>query len=677
MRVLALLGICLLRQDPPDLESLFDRLASLEPEVRTSARADLAKQVAPQRESLKSAGAAGTVALALLGEAATKKDLSKLLSHERTSIVRGAAEGAGGVDPDGLAKELSKLLESEDLATAMAAARSLSRAKAPSIRAALQALADRPENPRRKVMACYALELADPGPHLAPVLAQAESSTAPAREAAWATLANLPHAAAALRKRIEPREREIAPEMRKFFEKDGVPEDLRALFGKFLQRCGAYGYADLALMTTHASREVSDWARKTVVDPALLKKSVLVTVLLSRLMDYRDEKEATREPIPILEALLEGQGVKGTGDSVKEWVESARGEWLKGRMPVLDKDIGRAIDEGVAWLKARQLEAGAWKYCTCGSNPNDSYAPGATALALYTLLKCDIPLKDKAVQSGFEWLLKEPLPNHTYTVALEAMACGEAVELLQPAFRLEKNKAAKAELAASIERYAKRLRESSTWLVEAQTRTNRGGYESGDWDYQKPAAKGMDNSNTQFAVLGLRAAQNAGVPAPEAVWAKSLNHWTGDQVKDGGWPYRRDPADANQGGSRSMSAAGMYCTLVSKATLKRKAPEMLVGDDSIKKVLGLLTKHYPVPEPRRDRPGGHAGSVYYDLYSLERAMMISKTEKLAGNDWYHDGSMFIVLNQEAAGEWIDTTDTCFALLFLKRAYVPVATGESK
>jgi hypothetical protein len=677
MKALALLGILLGLQDDPDLESQFDRLTSLDPDVRATAHALFLQQVAPRRESLRQAGPAGTVALALLGETGTKKELAKLLSHERPAIVRGAAEGAGGVDPDGLAKDLSKLLEVEDLATAMAAARSLSRAKAPQIRAALQALADRPENPRRKVMACYALELAEPGPHLVSVLAQAESNVASAREAAWAALANLTHAPAALRKRVEPREREIAPEMRKYFEKDGVPEDLRALFGRFLQKCGAYGYADLVQMTTHASKEVSAWARKTVVDPALLKKSVLITLLLAKLMEYRDEKDATREPIPSLEALLEAQGVKGSGDSVKERVDSARAEWLKGRLPVLDRDIGRSIDEGVAWLKAKQLEAGAWKYCTCGSNPSDFYAPGATALALYTLLKCDLPLKDKAVQSGFEWLLKEPLPNHTYTVALEAMACGEAVELLQPAFRLEKNKAAKAELAASIERYAKRLRESSTWLVEAQTRANRGGFESGDWDYQKPAAKGMDNSNTQFAVLGLRAAQNAGVPAPEAAWAKSLNHWAADQVKDGGWPYRRDPADANQGGSRSMSAAGMYCTLVAKATLKRKAPETLVGDDSIKKVLGLLTKHYPVPEPRRDRAGGHVGSVYYDLYSLERAMMVSKTEKLAGNDWYHDGSMFIVLNQEAGGEWIDTTDTCFALLFLKRAYVPVATGDSK
>ena len=251
MKVFALAGILLSLQDPLDLQSLLDQMTSLDPDVRSAAHPLFTRQLTTQREVLKQSGPAGTVALALLGEASTKKELAKLLSHENPAIVRGAAEGAGGVDPDGLAKDLSKLLEAEDLATAMAAARSLSRAKSPAIRAALQALADKPENPRRKVMACYALELAEPGSHLAPVFAQAESSTVSAREAAWATLANLPHAAVALRKRVEPREREIAPEMRKFFEKDGVSEDLRALFGKFLQKCGAYGYADLTMMTTH------------------------------------------------------------------------------------------------------------------------------------------------------------------------------------------------------------------------------------------------------------------------------------------------------------------------------------------------------------------------------------------------------------------------------------------
>ncbi|HLY10340.1 MAG TPA: hypothetical protein VKW04_13635, partial [Planctomycetota bacterium] len=88
-------------------------------------------------------------------------------------------------------------------------------------------------------------------------------------------------------------------------------------------------------------------------------------------------------------------------------------------------------------------------------------------------------------------------------------------------------------------------------------------------------------------------------------------------------------------------------------------------------------KNNPVYEFGRARHPGHVHSPYYDLYSLERAMMISKTEKLGDRDWYRDGAAFILANQGPEGEWIDTTDTCFALLFLKKAFVAVATGDNR
>ncbi|MBV8879076.1 MAG: hypothetical protein JO332_03835, partial [Planctomycetaceae bacterium] len=182
---------------------------------------------------------------------------------------------------------------------------------------------------------------------------------------------------------------------------------------------------------------------------------------------------------------------------------------------------------------------------------------------------------------------------------------------------------------------------------------------------------------TQFAVLGLRAAQNAGVPAPPATWVKSLNHWTADQNKDGSWPYRKDKNNPNAGGTRSMTAAGLYCSLIAKATLKRKAPETLVAEDPFKRGLESFKKNVPLYDFGRARHPGHVHSPYYDLYSLERAMMISKTEKIGDRDWYRDGAAFILANQGPEGEWIDTTDTCFALLFLKRAFVGVATGDNR
>jgi hypothetical protein len=69
--------------------------------------------------------------------------------------------------------------------------------------------------------------------------------------------------------------------------------------------------------------------------------------------------------------------------------------------------------------------------------------------------------------------------------------------------------------------------------------------------------------------------------------------------------------------------------------------------------------------------------VYYDLYSVERAMMLGGVKRIGGRDWYHDGALYILWNQMNDGAWLDASDTCFALLFLKRAFVPVASGDGK
>ncbi len=675
--------VVLLLQDPSGAP--LDRLAALDPDARAKAQFELVRSSAARRDALKAAlpDPAAAVALAFLGDGAAKGEIAKLLSSDKPELVRAAAEAAGPLGPDPVARELSKLLEGGDLAAGMAAARSLARAKAPQIQRALQALAQAPEEPRRKVLAAYALETLQPAAEtLAVLLAQAESARPAVREAAWAALANLPHGPRSLRRRPDPKEAEVGTAVRKLFEEEAVSAEVRPLAGKLLVRAGTLTNPEIVELAAREKKEPAEWARKAALDPELYRKCVLVATLLRLLAERENDADEAKEPIPSLEGMLRAEGAQGEGEKLKARVEAYRAWWAKSRVPVVDKDVVKAIDQGVAWLREKQQADGSWKYCTCGQQGGD-HAVGATALSVYTLLKCDVPLRDKAVEKGFDYLLGAALPNFTYTVSLEAIALGEAVEILQAEvrkLRADKSKEAKAVLAlelAAIARHSQRLRECAEWLLEAQTRVNRGGYEMGDWGYQKPASNDMDNSNTQFAVLGLRAAQNAGVPVPDRAWAKSHAHWLHDQVKDGAWPYRKDKDNPNQGGTRSMTAAGLYCTLVSSASLRKKDPVTLVGEPAFKRGLEYFKRSYPVPEPRRERGGGHVHSIYYDLYSLERAMMVSRTEKIDGKDWYHDGALYILANQEPDGRWIDTTDTCFALLFLKKAYVAVATGDPK
>jgi hypothetical protein len=672
MRALILVLALLAPQDQPDLlkscEALYEPLTSLIPETRAKAHADLVKLCAGKREFLRTPILpSAQIALALVGDAGAAKEVAKILAEEPGPLTRIAAEAAGHAGPDASAAALFKLLDSDDVRLALAAARSLGRVKNPANVQALQKLADQVDHPRRKVLANYALEL------LPTIFNQAEAAQQPVREVAWAALGNLPAATEELRRRLY--EKDGDPTWRTLFEGQVAADEVRDAFGRLLIRAGLYLGPDLIDLGAHKVKEVSAWARSAAVDPHLVRRSVLIASLLRRLAAYENEPDLKKDPIPWLEATLAAQGVQGEGEKLKERLEGLRSAWERARPGILDKDVNAAIDAGVAQLKLRQDPTGFWKYCVCGLQKNDAHNNGTTALSLYTLLKCDVPVRDKSIVLGLDWLLALPLPNHTYTVGLQAMAFGEAIELLTPPPK-SKVKVPPDDLAA-LTKYLPRLRDCVTWLVEAQTHVNRGGYESGDWDYVKPPAASMDNSNTQFAVLGLRAAQNAGVPVPPVVWLRSLNHWTGDQNKDGSWPYKRDKNNPNPGGSRSMTAAGLYCSLVAKATLKRKDPVLLAAEDPFKKGLEYFKKNSPLYEFGRARQPGHVFSPYYDLYSLERAMMISRTEKLGDRDWYRDGAAFILANQGPEGEWIDTTDTCFALLFLKKAFVAVATGDSR
>ena len=65
----------------------------------------------------------------------------------------------------------------------------------------------------------------------------------------------------------------------------------------------------------------------------------------------------------------------------------------------------------------------------------------------------------------------------------------------------------------------------------------------------------------------------------------------------------------------------------------------------------------------------------YFLWSLERVAMLFDLKTIGGKDWYGWGAQSLIKNQEPDGYWNNSpypgngrvTNTCFALLFLKRS----------
>ena len=126
------------------------------------------------------------------------------------------------------------------------------------------------------------------------------------------------------------------------------------------------------------------------------------------------------------------------------------------------------------------------------------------------LLKCDVAPDDPGIARALDVVLDRD-PEGIYAASLAAMALGAAIERIAP--RREK-----------LER---RLRRIAEILVDSQLRT-------GGWAYGARTALDQpfdgwsyDLSNTQFALLGLRAAANGGAKVPRATWERMRGRRSG------------------------------------------------------------------------------------------------------------------------------------------------------
>ena len=302
----------------------------------------------------------------------------------------------------------------------------------------------------------------------------------------------------------------------------------------------------------------------------------------------------------------------------------------------VEKNVNAAIDKGLASLREKQLQFGEFKERT-------GVAHGETALALYTFLACGVPLEDPSATKALDWLFDHPYSwSNTYEVSLIALAFSEALPQMK-----RRTAQAKAIITKAV-----------NWLVEAQL--DRGG-----WGYTQKSPS-HDHSNTQFAIMGLRAAINAGVHVPRQTWYRELDHLKSAQLKDGGWPYRcTDPPDFP---SLSMTAAGVMGRYMARASLGADAKE-LATDPDLKRGLAALNSFWGVLKPAWSRKD--FVWVYYTLWSVERACMVTDTRLLGAADWYVEGAWFLIHRQQVGG--LGLADQCFTLLFLKRAFVPVKT----
>jgi hypothetical protein len=406
---------------------------------------------------------------------------------------------------------------------------------------------------------------------------------------------------------------------------------------------------------------------------------------------------------------------------------------LLGALPARAADqeaINAAIDKGVRHLRQIQGTNGAWSHEQIGM----------TALAGLTLLECDVPPDDRAIQAAAAAVRNAAVTiDQTYSIALSIMfldRLGEPVDvaliesltvrllagqLAHGAWtyacprpdpqeerrlktlvdeRAERGPAKKASRTEPGQRTAKDLpAEIQGQLENIQRRRAAGGAAN-------EAYGTGDNSNTQFAILGLWAVRNYGLPVDGALGL--TEKYFRDSVRaDGGWAYvstlphspntpmaglGRVGPGGGRGSTPAMTCAGLLGlglaygawneaalrTKESKENAKPGVPPKALDPSKDRvvvnafRLLGMWVDGMNYPKGQPPQIGRPNGRFYYFVWSLERVCVSYGLEKIGKTDWYDWGAGILVANQGREGGWENGEfpggpDTCFALLVLKRA----------
>ncbi len=393
-------------------------------------------------------------------------------------------------------------------------------------------------------------------------------------------------------------------------------------------------------------------------------------------------------------------------DAADEEDDEGEGEFYEDETTFSGKQVTKAIDKGVAWLRKKQGRNGSWGgtkgnsvYGGGESKGNEENPAGPTALALYALLKCKQPLKDPVIKKGFDWLYKNhKKPGTSYETSMLLLAVTATADTSKMSKTL-KNKKVKPKLTGRYRAWANKL---ADYLVDK--RVARG------WRYNHTGQSGdgapggpEDVSSTQLAALALFAADRMSIRTKKNVWEDILSFTMANQEDDGPDVTYTDPVDPKQkrtarargfayikgqekpdegNATGGMTACGlanieMARFMLSEGGKKRDAWNKRADAKKVQASLfdgiAWLEKNWSPFE----NPGKKSSNVYhaYWLYALERAMDLLDLRLVGSHNWYNEMGQELLNRQASDGHWntrsshapMDTLDTAFALLFLKRA----------
>jgi|GEM_PF-3009489 len=433
---------------------------------------------------------------------------------------------------------------------------------------------------------------------------------------------------------------------------------------------------------------------------------------------------ATPRPDPVRAALSllgENGGIVSTMEAREVIVES---DWIeitealttleRAEIPrTLEERIDFAIDSSATWLMANMEKDGSFpgRYRT---------ELGGHALALLAILDAGVDPDRKEVQIALKHMRKMTSGHpKMYAYGITLMCLQKYYEAAQ-----EKAGMLKASDKDSWEKAAKKLkrefeRGDEAWIDEMTDFLVKD-FGGQGWGYaNSDPATHRDNSNSQYAVLGLKAASLLGADFDRDVLKQEATRWLAEFVEDktmdeievydepaevegdkerekpqsrasfgktrpGGWAYICKPDQTVS--TQSMTAAGISSLAICRdelqlfglldAKMEREIAMRLAGSLhwTGKKWNYRSTGSLNASPPRNDGFG-----TLYNMYAIERACVLTEQVEIAGIDWYAEGAFFLLDAMTDGGQFPvlvdkdspDVVDLCFLILFLKRAAIHI------
>lgn len=322
---------------------------------------------------------------------------------------------------------------------------------------------------------------------------------------------------------------------------------------------------------------------------------------------------------------------------------------------VTDEQVRQAIQRNIDALYALQNDRGTW-------DPPDPAAAGeaesahvygtnyggTTALVTYALLTAGESYQSPRLRRAIDFLSKTEM-NGTYAVGLRNHVWAHLPPPFEPM-----------------------IRKDTRWLADAiGAGPFKGGYLY--TPVPTPGAGGIDNSVTQYGVLGAWEGAKRGMPITDAYWKLVEAHFLGCQEQDGGWSYNGQTATTG-----SMTASGLACLFIVQDHLYRdlyRTPGKGAGangapDHPLHKAINRAVQWFDKNFSATINPGGGTAWLTYYLVGVERIGLASGLKYFGSHDWYAEGAEVLVRRP-----FNTPVDYAFSLIFLVRGRVPVFANK--